>query len=42
LPGSGARLAWLLLGELPGLNVISGLVLASLGCWLVNAVSEKR
>jgi drug/metabolite transporter (DMT)-like permease len=41
VPGTTAMLAWLLLGERPGLNVIIGLVLASLGCWLVNAAGEK-
>jgi hypothetical protein len=30
-----------LLGEQPGLHVIIGLVLTSLGCWLVNAAGEK-
>jgi drug/metabolite transporter (DMT)-like permease len=37
VPGTTALLAWLLLGEAPGLNVIAGLVMASVGCWLVNA-----
>jgi drug/metabolite transporter (DMT)-like permease len=37
VPGTTAMLAWLLLGEQPRLNVIIGLVLASAGCWLVNA-----
>jgi drug/metabolite transporter (DMT)-like permease len=41
VPGTTAMLAWLLLGERPGFNVIIGLVLASLGCWLVNAAGEK-
>ena len=39
VPGTTAMLAWLLLGEVPGLNVIIGLVLASAGCWLVNAAA---
>jgi drug/metabolite transporter (DMT)-like permease len=37
VPVTTAILAWLLLGEQPGVNVIIGLVLASAGCWLVNA-----
>jgi drug/metabolite transporter (DMT)-like permease len=37
VPGTTALLAWLMLGEAPGLNVIAGLVMASVGCWLVNA-----
>jgi drug/metabolite transporter (DMT)-like permease len=41
VPGTTAILAWLLLGEQPGLNVIIGLVLTSLGCWLANAAGEK-
>jgi len=40
VPGTTAVLAWLLLGEAPGVNVIIGLVLASAGCWLVN--TERR
>jgi drug/metabolite transporter (DMT)-like permease len=39
VPGTTAMLAWLLLGEVPGVNVIIGLVLASAGCWLVNAAA---
>jgi drug/metabolite transporter (DMT)-like permease len=39
VPGTTAILAWLLLGEQPGVNVIIGLVLASAGCWLVNAAA---
>src|SRR6201996_8254485 len=41
VPGTTAMLAWLLLGERPGVNVIIGLVLASAGCWLVNTAAEK-
>jgi drug/metabolite transporter (DMT)-like permease len=39
VPGTTAILAWLLLGEQPGVHVIIGLVLASAGCWLVNAAA---
>ena len=42
VPGTSAILAWLLLGEAPGVNVVIGLVLASAGCWLVNAAGERR
>jgi drug/metabolite transporter (DMT)-like permease len=41
VPGTTALLAWLLLGEAPGVNVIIGLVLASVGCWMVNAAGER-
>jgi len=41
VPGTTAMLAWLLLGERPAVNVVIGLVLASAGCWLVNAAGEK-
>ncbi len=40
VPGTTALLAWLLLGETPGVNVVIGLVLASAGCWLVNAAGS--
>jgi drug/metabolite transporter (DMT)-like permease len=41
VPGTTAMLAWLLLGEQPSVNVIIGLVLASAGCWLVNAAGAQ-
>jgi len=36
IPGTTAVLAWLLLGEQPNLLAISGLLVATAGCWLVN------
>jgi drug/metabolite transporter (DMT)-like permease len=41
VPGTTALLAWLLLGEQPGVHVIIGLVLASVGCWMVNAAGGR-
>ena len=41
VPGTVAVLAWALLGERPGALVIAGLVMASAGCWLVNAAARK-
>jgi drug/metabolite transporter (DMT)-like permease len=41
VPGTTALLAWLLLGEAPGVHVIIGLVMASVGCWLVNATGTE-
>jgi drug/metabolite transporter (DMT)-like permease len=40
VPVTVALLAWALLGEQPGLHVIIGLVMASAGCWLVNAAAS--
>jgi drug/metabolite transporter (DMT)-like permease len=42
VPGTAALLAWLLLGERLSLFAISGLVVASIGCWLVNAAPRDR
>lgn len=39
VPVTVALLAWVMLGEQPGLHVIVGLVMASAGCWLVNAAA---
>ena len=36
IPGTTAVLAWLLLGEQPNLLAMSGLLVATAGCWLVN------
>ncbi|MBS0530748.1 MAG: DMT family transporter [Proteobacteria bacterium] len=41
VPGTVAVLAWALLGERPGPLIIAGLVMASAGCWLVNAAAEE-
>jgi drug/metabolite transporter (DMT)-like permease len=41
VPGTAALLAWLLLGERLTLFAISGLIVASVGCWLVNAAPRK-
>jgi drug/metabolite transporter (DMT)-like permease len=41
VPGTAALLAWLLLGERLSGFAISGLIVASLGCWLVNAVPRQ-
>ena len=38
VPGTAALLAWLLLGERLSPLAVVGLVVASAGCWLVNAV----
>jgi drug/metabolite transporter (DMT)-like permease len=40
VPVTVALLAWAMLGEQPALHVIVGLVLASAGCWLVNAAAS--
>jgi drug/metabolite transporter (DMT)-like permease len=40
VPVTVALLAWAMLGEQPALHVIAGLVLASAGCWLVNAAAS--
>jgi drug/metabolite transporter (DMT)-like permease len=37
VPGTVALLAWMLLGEPLTLVAAAGIVLASAGCWLVNA-----
>jgi drug/metabolite transporter (DMT)-like permease len=37
VPGTAALLAWVLLGERLSPLAIAGLVVASAGCWLVNA-----
>jgi len=42
VPGTAALLAWLLLGERLTMLAISGLIVASVGCWLVNAVPRDR
>jgi drug/metabolite transporter (DMT)-like permease len=41
VPGTAALLAWLLLGERLTLFAISGLIVASIGCWLVNAAPRQ-
>jgi drug/metabolite transporter (DMT)-like permease len=42
VPGTAAVLAWVLLGERLTPLAILGLVVASAGCWLVNAVRPGR
>jgi drug/metabolite transporter (DMT)-like permease len=42
VPGTAALLAWLLLGERLSLFAVCGLVVASVGCWLVNAEPGAR
>jgi drug/metabolite transporter (DMT)-like permease len=42
VPGTAAVLGWTLLGERLGLLAIGGLVIASAGCWLVNAAAPRR
>ena len=37
VPGTAALLAWVLLGERLAPFAVAGLVVASIGCWLVNA-----
>ena len=37
IPGTVALLAWVLLGERLGPLVLTGLLIATAGCWLVNA-----
>lgn len=41
VPGTAAVLAWLLLGEGLGMLAIAGLIVASCGCWLVNAAARS-
>jgi drug/metabolite transporter (DMT)-like permease len=41
VPGTAALLAWLLLGERLSAFAIAGLIVASIGCWLVNAVPRN-
>ena len=41
VPGTAALMAWLLLGERLSLFAIAGLVVASIGCWLVNAQPRR-
>jgi drug/metabolite transporter (DMT)-like permease len=42
VPGTAALLAWLLLGERLTAFAVSGLIVASIGCWLVNAAPRDR
>lgn len=42
VPGMSAMLAWLLLGEQPGMVAVLGLLVASAGCWLVNSASARK
>ncbi len=37
VPGTAALLAWAILGERPSVFALLGLVVASIGCWLVSA-----
>lgn len=41
VPGTAALLAWLLLGERLTMLAITGLLVASAGCWLVNAAPRR-
>ena len=41
VPGAAALLAWIVLGERLTLLAIAGLLVASAGCWLVNAAPGK-
>jgi drug/metabolite transporter (DMT)-like permease len=41
VPGTAALLAWVLLGEQPTPFALLGLIVASLGCWMVNAVPAR-
>ena len=41
VPGTAALLAWGLLGERLTLLAVTGLVVASAGCWLVNAAPGR-
>jgi drug/metabolite transporter (DMT)-like permease len=41
VPGTAALLGWMFLGERLSAIAITGLVTASVGCWLVNARSNK-
>jgi drug/metabolite transporter (DMT)-like permease len=40
VPGTAALLAWIILGERLSPLAIAGLIVASAGCWLVNAASR--
>jgi drug/metabolite transporter (DMT)-like permease len=42
VPGTAALMAWALLGERLSLFAIAGLIVASIGCWLVNAPPRRR
>jgi drug/metabolite transporter (DMT)-like permease len=42
VPGTAALLAWLLLNERLSLLAVTGLLVASSGCWLVNATPRAR
>ena len=42
VPGTAALLAWALLGERLSALAVAGLVVASAGCWLVNAGARVR
>jgi drug/metabolite transporter (DMT)-like permease len=42
VPGTAALLAWILLGERLTLLAISGLLVASAGCWLVSAAKPHK
>jgi drug/metabolite transporter (DMT)-like permease len=42
VPGTAAVLAWALLGEQLSLVAALGLAVASLGCWLVNAIPAAK
>lgn len=41
VPGTAALLAWIILGERLTPLAVAGLLIASAGCWLVNAASRK-
>ena len=41
VPGTAALLAWVILGERLTLLAVAGLLVASAGCWLVNAGARK-
>jgi drug/metabolite transporter (DMT)-like permease len=41
VPGAAALLAWIILGENLTLLAVTGLLVASAGCWLVNAAPRK-
>jgi drug/metabolite transporter (DMT)-like permease len=42
VPGTAAVLAWLFFGERVSPLAVAGLVVASLGCWLVSAGASRR
>jgi drug/metabolite transporter (DMT)-like permease len=42
VPGTAAVLAWLFLGEQPNALAIAGLIVASVGCWLVSAAATPE